>query len=95
MKCIGYFAGVTAVALLSMGTYAVPVVNGSECCGTKAASADEKAEVKCIVCGKGIANKDQSIKVEHKGKTIHLCCESCADTFKKDPSKCMKDKEQK
>jgi len=95
MKRIGYFAGIAAVALLSMASYTVTtVIAGSDCCGTKA-SAAEKAETKCVACGKAISDKDKSIKVEHEGKTIYLCCEVCAEKFKKNPEECKRDKEQK
>ena len=96
MKRIGYFAGVAAVALLSMASYTVTTaIAGSDCCGTKQASAAEKAETKCVTCGKAISDKDKSVKVEHEGKTIYLCCEGCAEKFKKDQGECKKDKEQK
>ena len=95
MKRIGYFAGIATVALLSMASYTVTTaIAGSDCCGTKA-SAAEKAETKCVACGKAISDKDKSVKVEHEGKTVYLCCEVCAEKFKKDQGECKKDKEQK
>ena len=95
MKRIGYFAGVAAAALLSTAFYTGNMVVAGECCGTKKASAAEKVETKCVACGKAISDKDKSVKVEHGGKTFYLCCEVCAEKFKKDPGECMKDKEQK
>lgn len=95
MKRIGYFAGVAAVALLSTAFYTGNGVIAGECCGAKQASADEKAETKCVACGKAISDKDKSIKVEHEGKAIYLCCEVCAEKFKKNPDECKKEKEQK
>ncbi len=95
MKRIGYFAGVAAVALLSTAFYTGNSVIAGECCGTKQASADEKAETKCVACGKAISDKEKSVKVEHEGKTIYLCCEVCAEKFKKNPDECKRDKEQK
>ena len=95
MKRIGYFAGVAAVALLSTAFYTGNGVIVYECCGAKQASADEKAETKCVACGKAISDKDKSVKVEHEGKTMYLCCEVCAEKFKKNPGECKKDKEQK
>ena len=32
---------------------------------------------------------------DSKGKTVYLCCEVCAEKFKKNPGECKKDKEQK
>lgn len=93
MKRIGYFAGVVAVSLLS--AVSSPVTGafaGSDCCGTKQASTAEKAETKCVACGKAIGDKDKAIKVEHEGKAIYLCCEGCAEKFKKNPGDCMRDK---
>ena len=96
MKRIGYFAGVATVALLSMASYTVTTaIAGSDCCGKKQASADEKAETKCLACGKAIGDKDKSVKVEHEGKTVYLCCEVCAEKFKKNPGECKREEEQK
>jgi YHS domain-containing protein len=96
MKRIGYFAGVATVALVSMASYTVTTAfAGTDCCGAKQVSADEKGETKCVACGKAISNKDTAAKVEHEGKTVYLCCEGCAEKFKKNPGECMKDKEQK
>lgn len=95
MKRIGYFAGVAAVSLLSTVFYTGSGAIAGECCGTKQASAAEKAETKCVACGKAISDKEKSVKVEHEGKTIYLCCEVCAEKFKKNPDECKRDKEQK
>jgi len=96
MKRIGYFAGVAAVALLSMTSYTVTTaIAGSDCCGTKQASADEKAETKCVACGAAITDKEKSVKVEHEGKTVYLCCEGCAEKFKKNPDECKREEKQK
>ena len=95
MKRIGYFAGVAAVALLSTAFYTGNSVIAGDCCGTKQASAAEKAETKCVACGKAISDKEKSVKVEHEGKTIYLCCEVCAEKFKKNPGECKREEEQK
>ncbi|HHT9121649.1 MAG TPA: hypothetical protein ACFYEF_02160 [Candidatus Wunengus sp. YC63] len=95
MKRIGYFAGIAAVTLLSTAFCTGNSVIAGDCCGTKQASADEKAETKCVACGKAISDKDKSVKVEHEGKTIYLCCEVCAEKFKKNPGECKREKEQK
>lgn len=96
MKRIGYIAGVVAVALLSITSYTTTrAIAGSDCCGTKQASASEKAETKCEACGKAITDKDKSVRVEHEGKTIYLCCDVCAEKFKKNPDECKREKEQK
>lgn len=96
MKRIGYITGIVTVTLLSIATYtATRAIAGSDCCGTKQASAAEKAETKCVACGKAISDKEKSVKVEHQGKTIYLCCEVCAEKFKKNPDECKREKEQK
>lgn len=92
MKRIGYFVGVAAVTLLSMAFCKTPFVTAGECCGEKQASTAEKAETKCVACGKAMSDKDKAVKVEHEGKTIYLCCEGCVEKFKKNPGECMKDK---
>ncbi|MEP9411520.1 MAG: YHS domain-containing protein [Candidatus Brocadia sp.] len=96
MKRIGYVSSVILVALLSTVPYTVKgAIAGADCCGSKQASAAEKSGTKCVVCEKAISNKDKSVKVEHEGKTVYLCCEGCAEKFKKNPGECMRDKEQK
>lgn len=95
MKRIGYFVGVAAVALLSTAFYKTTLVLAGECCSSKQVSTAEKAETKCVACGKAMSDKDKAVKVEHEGKTIYLCCEGCAEKFKKNPGECMKDKEHK
>ena len=98
MKRIGYFAGIVAIVGIILTSYTGKVTYASSCCGTKEASAAEKADVKCLVCGKAV-EKDKGVKVECEGKSITLCCNDCATTFKKDPckycddEKCPKHKE--
>ncbi|MFO0794173.1 MAG: TRASH domain-containing protein [Candidatus Brocadiaceae bacterium] len=92
MKRIGYYLGVGSITFVLMTSYAVnKVFAGDSCCGAKAAAAGEKAENKCLVCGKAIDVKGKPVTIEHEGKTLNFCCEHCADTFKKDPGKCLKD----
>ncbi|MCF6156946.1 MAG: YHS domain-containing protein [Candidatus Brocadia sp.] len=38
-------------------------------------------------------NKDKAIKLEHDGKAYYFCSKMCEETFKKDPSKYLKEKE--
>lgn len=90
MKRIGYFIGVIGFAFVLMTSYTVKTTLAASCCGTKEASAAEKAETKCVVCGK-IVDKDKGVKVECEGKTATLCCNDCATVFKKNPSKFCKD----
>ena len=90
MKRIGYLAGVAMVALFSMASYTVNTAfAGSDCCGAKQASAAEKAETKCVACGKAISNKDKAVKVEHEGKTVYLCCEGCFAPQQSAPAKAL------
>ena len=44
------------------------------------------------VCGMEV-NKDKAVKLEHGGKTYYFCSTMCEETFKKDPSKYLKEKE--
>jgi len=93
MKRMGYFAGVAATAVFSLTLYVAPAAfAGADCCGSKQAAADEKAEAKCITCEKAIGDKSKAIKIEHEGKTFYFCCENCAEKFKKDSGACKKDK---
>jgi YHS domain-containing protein len=42
---------------------------------------------KCPVSGEEFVVANDSAKAEYEGKTYYFCCPSCADTFKKDPTK--------
>ena len=93
MKRIGYFISVVGIALVLMTSYAVKTTLAASCCEkkdpsccAKEASAAEKSETKCVVCGK-VVDKDKGVKVECEGKTVTLCCNDCAAAFKKDPCK--------
>ena len=90
MKRIGYFVTVVGIAFVLLTSYAVKMTHASSCCGTKEASAAEKADTKCVVCGK-VVDKDKGVKVECEGKTVTLCCNDCAAAFKKDPCKFCND----
>ena len=52
---------------------------------------DEKKAPEPInkVCPVEGGEVDAAVNTEHKGKTIGFCCESCIDTFKKEPAKYM------
>jgi YHS domain-containing protein len=57
-------------------------------CGEKTAvEKSENLQTDCPVMG-GEINKE--IFVDHEGKRIYFCCQSCVDTFKKDPAAYMK-----
>ncbi|MFN3531856.1 MAG: hypothetical protein ACK41Q_04980 [Candidatus Brocadia sp.] len=86
MKRIGYFVSIVGIALVLLTSHAVKMTHASSCCGTKDATAAEKSEAKCVVCGKAV-DKDKGVKVECEGKTVTLCCNDCAAVFKKDPCK--------
>ncbi|UJS17469.1 MAG: hypothetical protein L3J17_00010 [Candidatus Jettenia sp.] len=83
MKRIGYFFSVMGITCVLITSYAIKTTFAGEgCCGGKEASASERAETKCVVCGK-VVEKDEGISVECEGKTVTLCCKSCEATFKK------------
>ncbi|MDN3514126.1 MAG: hypothetical protein NG747_06970 [Candidatus Brocadia sp.] len=88
MKRIGYFVSIVSFAFIVITSYTVKATLASSCCGTKEASAAEaeKANTKCVVCGKAV-DKDKGVKVECEGKKVTLCCNDCAAIFKKDPCK--------
>ncbi|MCF6154361.1 MAG: YHS domain-containing protein [Candidatus Brocadia sp.] len=53
----------------------------------------EKKDVdKDPVCGMEV-NKEKAVKLEHDGKTYYFCSKMCEESFKKDPSKYLKEKE--
>lgn len=86
MKRIGYFISIIGFVFVLMTSYTTKTTLASSCCGTKEASAAEKADAKCVVCGKAV-DKDKGVKVECEGKVVTLCCNDCATAFKKDPCK--------
>ena len=55
--------------------------------GTLKATKTGKAQTTCPVMGGAI---DQGIYTDHKGKRVYFCCAGCADTFKKNPEKYLK-----
>ena len=107
MKRIGFFIGavVFVFALASANT----VVFANSCCGVKKdahecgqecasgcvkqTSADEGSDNTCPVCGQAADSKDQQVDAEHDGKTIHLCCEGCANAYNENPDKYSKSEE--
>ncbi|TLD43456.1 MAG: hypothetical protein JETT_0274 [Candidatus Jettenia ecosi] len=83
MKRIGYFFSVVGISCALITSYAIKTTSAGEgCCGGKEASASERAENKCVVCGK-VVEKNKGISVECEGKTVTLCCKDCEATFKK------------
>ncbi|GJQ23635.1 MAG: hypothetical protein HRU72_10205 [Planctomycetia bacterium] len=86
MRRIGYFVSIIGLAFVLMTSYTTKTTLASGCCSTKEASAAEKSDTKCAVCGKAV-DKDKGVKVTCEGKTVTLCCDSCAAAFKKDPCK--------
>ncbi|KKO20179.1 MAG: hypothetical protein DCC43_04365 [Candidatus Brocadia sp.] len=95
MKRIVHFASAAALAFFPTAFYVNSTIIAGECCSAKQVSTAEKAETKCVACGKAISDKEKAVKVEHEGKSIYLCCEGCADKFKKNPGECMRDKDHK
>ncbi len=91
MRRIGYLLGVVSIAVVLFASYGIKLTHAAGCCGTKEASAAENADSKCAVCGKAI-DKGKGVKAECKGKTFTLCCDACAEAFKKDPCKYCDDK---
>ncbi len=53
-------------------------------------TASEKTVTIDHVCGMEV-NKDKAIKLEHNGKAYYFCSKMCADAFKKDPKKYLKE----
>jgi YHS domain-containing protein len=59
--------------------------------GAEGKASEKKDTAKDSVCGMEV-NKDKSIKLEHDGKTFYFCSKICGETFKKEPSKYLKEK---
>jgi len=92
MNRIGRFvcmAGVVFVFLVLCPLHAAFACSG---CSEDSASAGKLEENNCFLCEKDINNKDKPPEVEYRGLTFRFCSEACADTFKRDPEKCFRDK---
>jgi len=104
MKRMGYLIGtfVIAFALATSNN----TIFANSCCGVeksskecskvdakecaKTASADQKSDNPCAVCGKAADCKDSQVDVKHGGETYHLCCEGCASAYNENPDKYSK-----
>ncbi len=104
MKRMGFLIGafVIAISLIASNNS----IFASSCCSVEkdpkecskedaakcaqAASADQKSDNACAVCGKAVDCQNKQVDVEHGGKTAHLCCEGCASAYRENPDKYSK-----
>ncbi|MCC6680236.1 MAG: efflux RND transporter periplasmic adaptor subunit [Phycisphaeraceae bacterium] len=76
---------------------AMPVTGGVESAGEakleepaqpQAAEATDRYPIDfCLVSGAPLGSMGAPVKVEHEGRTLMFCCESCIDAFQADPRK--------
>lgn len=93
MKRIGHFVCMVSVAFMFMVFYTFPAAFAcSGCSDDTAVSAGEQEENSCFVCERGINNKGNPLEFEYRGFIFRFCSEACADTFKRDPEKYLREK---
>lgn len=109
MKRMGFFMGAVAFAFILTTFHADNTVFANSCCGIEkdvkeSNKEDAKGSIKkvavgessgdvCPVCGQAADSKGQQEDVEHGGKTVHLCCEGCANEYNANPDKYSKSEE--
>lgn len=107
MKNIGFFIGAFVLAFVFAASHADNMVFANSCCGVqegdkecnkegagesvKKVSTDEKVDNNCPVCGVDADSKGKRVDVEHGGKTVHLCCQGCANAYNENPDKYTED----
>ncbi len=103
MKRMGILMGAVVIAFLLVAFNSGNPVFADSCCGiekvendgsndgtkgglTEVAAAESSGN-DCPVCGQAADSKGQQKDVEHDGKTVHLCCEGCANAYNENPDK--------
>lgn len=102
MKRMGILMGAVVIAFLLVAFNSGNPVFANSCCGiekvendgsndgtkgvTEVAAAESSGN-DCPVCGQAADSKGQQKDVEHDGKTVHLCCEGCANAYNENPDK--------
>ena len=106
MKRMGILMGAVVIAFLLVAFNSGNPVFANSCCGVKKdahecdkecesgcikkTSASEGSDNTCLVCGEALDSEGQQVDVEHDGKTVHLCCEGCANAYNENPDKYSK-----
>ena len=103
MRRMGILMGAVVIAFLLVAFNSGNPVFANSCCGiekvendgsndgtkgglTEVAAAESSGN-DCPVCGQAADSKGQQKDVEHDGKTVHLCCEGCANAYNENPDK--------
>ncbi len=103
MKRMGILMGAVVIAFLLVAFNSDNPVFANSCCSVKKdahecdkecesgcikkTSASEGSDNTCLVCGEALDSEGQQVDVEHDGKTVHLCCEGCANAYNENPDK--------
>ncbi len=106
MKRMGIFMGAVVIAFLLVAFNSDNPVFANSCCSIEKVENDgskdgaeggimevavgESAVNDCPVCGQAADSNGQQKDVEHDGKTVHLCCEGCANAYNENPDKYSK-----
>jgi YHS domain-containing protein len=106
MKRMGFLMVAAVIAFLLVAFNSGNPVFANSCCGIETGENDcskdgakgcimevaagESSGDVCPVCGKASDSKGQQEDVEHGGKTVHLCCEDCANAYNANPDKYSK-----
>jgi YHS domain-containing protein len=106
MKRMGILMGAVVIAFLLAAFNSDNPVFANSCCsiekvendgskdgaegGIMEVAAGESSVNDCPVCGQAADSNGQQKDVEHDGKTVHLCCEGCANAYNENPDKYSK-----
>ena len=95
MKRMGCFLTVLSVtAFITHGAFNTTVTASEKKEGKDVQKAAKKETANDRVCGMEV-RKEKALKIEHDGKKYFFCSKKCEETFKKEPAKYVKKKEEK
>lgn len=93
MKRIGLLVNVMAFACTLMIFCTSPTIFAcSGCNNDKEIKANEQSEISCFICGKNIKTHGTPLEIEQRGVIFCFCSKACADTFNRNPEKCIREK---
>ncbi len=82
MKIILIPLAVIAIASVSCNKQEASTAASSSESGVKAYPLDT-----CLVSGEKLGSMGEPVVIQHEGREIKFCCDSCVPKFKKDPEK--------
>jgi YHS domain-containing protein len=96
MMTVSRTAKAACAVLAAVGLWIAPgVANAEEHTTSTAASTSAEAKSDypidtCVVSGEKLGEHGKVVKLEHEGREVAFCCQSCVKDFKADPAKYLK-----